>query len=181
MFPAVALLVATLGVAWADEGPEHDPVLVVGARGGGSAGTVDGGSVGVHATVQASLELPFDRRTSGRFELGGNPVRGRIHAAFAGRTYPLVKGRASWWAELSAHVQHTGARTDPTRWAPWPSRTWVSLPFLYGAGWRFMTEGGVVLDVGVHVGPMLELRPQSFPPLGFGVVGTGHVLIGAAL
>ena len=177
----VASLLA-LNLAGPAHAGEYDPevVLAVGARAAGSGALVAEGWLGADAMVQGSVEVRFDKRTSGRLEVGGNPIRGRVHIAGAGRAYPAGRGRSAWWAEVSGHVQRTGPRVDPDHWAPRPARAWVSLPFLAGAGWRVFASESLVVDLGVHGGPMIEFRPREPWPLGFGFVATGHVLVGTA-
>ena len=168
--------------AHAEEEPAPDPevVLAVGPRMAASLNLGDIEWFAVDAMAQLSIEARIDRRTSARLELGGNPVRGRIHVAGAGRVYPSGRAGTNWYGELSFHFQRTGAREDPDRWAPRPNRVWTSFPFLYGLGWRVFLSDTVILDVGSHAGPTFEVRPQEQFPVGFGLAATGHLMIGGA-
>lgn len=172
------------GTTPTDETPvrDDDPgaVIAVGPRMSLSAALVDDGWLGADATAQVSVEARIDKRTAFRVEGGYNPVRGRVHVGGAGRAYPAGRGKSAWWAEVSFNIQRTGARIDPDLWAPRPARGWVSLPFLYGAGWRLLAGERLVLDLGGHVGTTVEIRPQASFPVGFGFVATGHLFLGTA-
>lgn len=196
MLPALLAMSLMTPALAQDEGPpapiqepkerdafDADPgaVLAVGSRLAGSVARLDAGWFGVDLMGDISLEARIDERSSLRFEVGFNPVRGRVHVVGAGRVYPMGKERVCWWAEGSIHLQRTGGRARPSNlWVARPARLWFSLPVLYGAGWRIMASETVVIDMGVHGGPVVEIRPDEDLPFGVGAVATGHILFGTA-
>jgi len=175
----VTLLCGPTALAQDRDKPDPDLVLAVGARAAGTFALAGNGWLGADAMAMGSLEVRFDKQTSGRLEAGYNPVRGRIHIGAAGRAYPAGRKGTAWWAELSGHIHRTGARIDPERWEPRAARVWVSLPVLAGAGWRIFAGDNLVVDFGAHFGPNVEIRPQESFPVGFGFTATTHLYVGA--
>lgn len=179
-----ALLLAALVSlpAHADEVNRYDPAAVVtlGPRASVSASLLREPYVVTDGTAQLSIEARIDERMNLRIEAGGSPFRSRVHAAGALRVYPMGKARAAWWAEVSAHVQRTGFRDRPGEWVPLTARGWISLPTMFGGGWRVFLGELVVLDLGAHVGPTLDVRTLDISGVGLGLAATGHLTLGSS-